>query len=110
MSDQSTLETLEDFKSFIMLCAASSDYNISEEEHQFILQTIPENRYKSLKRIVDRCSDFECIGIIADNKDKFLPDQESKNKLMDEMQALFHSDHNYSTLERNMFIALKRIL
>lgn len=110
MSEISAIQTFEDFKSFLLICAASSDHNISKEEHDFIVRIIPEKRYVAIKRIVDRCSDFECMNIIAEHKDKFVPDEAARKDLINDLLALFNSDHNYSTLERNMFLALKKIL
>ena len=110
MSVVSEIKSKQDFKSFILICAASSDFNISEEEHDFIVRLIPEERYKTLKRIADRCSDFECVNIIAEHKDEYLASPQEKQELIEEVLELFNSDHNYSTLERNMLLALKRIL
>jgi hypothetical protein len=110
MSVVTEIKSKQDFKSFILICAASSDFNISEEEHDFIIQLIPEERYKTLKRIADRCSDFECVNIIAEHKDDYLRTPQEKEALLQEIVELFKSDHNYSTLERNMLLAIKRIL
>ena len=110
MSSSSEIKNFQDFKSFIMICAASSDFNISEEEHQFIVNTIPEERYKTLKRIADRCSDYECLNIITDNKDKYLGTEEQRTNLINDILELFKSDHHFSTLERNMLLALKKII
>ena len=110
MSGSSEIKNFQDFKSFIMICAASSDFNISEEEHAFIVKTIPEERYILLKRIIDRCSDFECLNIITEHSDKYLQTEKQKSDLVEEILNLFKSDHNYSTLERNMLLALKKII
>ena len=110
MSGTDEIKSFEDFKSFIMICAASSDFNISEEEHEFIVQHIPEERYIVLKRIADRCSDFECVNLISEHKDEYIRTPQDKSDLINEILELFKSDHNFSTLERNMLIALKRIL
>ena len=104
------IKTLEDFKSFILICAASSDFNISEEEHRFITQHISEDRYIKLKRIADRCSDYECINLISSHKDDFIHNEQEKQELINEMMELFNSDHNFNALERNMLVALKRFL
>lgn len=110
MSVVTEIKTKKDFKSFILICAASSDFNISEEEHEYIIELIPEERYRALKRIADRCSDFECVNIIAEHKDKYIKTPQEKEALLEEMVELFKSDHNYSNLERNMLLAIKRIL
>ncbi|MCT4623126.1 MAG: TerB family tellurite resistance protein [Schleiferiaceae bacterium] len=110
MTGISEIKSYDDYKSFIMICAASSDFNISEEEHDFIVQTIPEERYQTLKRIADRCSDFECINIIAEHKNEYIKSPDEKKELMKEILELFNADHNFSTLERNMLLALKRML
>ena len=110
MNGTSEIKSYEDYKSFIMICAASSDFNISEEEHEFIVQSIPEKRYQVLKRMAERCSDFECVNIISEHKTIYIKNSEQKKELMKEILELFNSDHNFSTLERNMLIALKKIL
>lgn len=110
MTGSSEIKSYQDFKSFIMICAASSDFNISEEEHDFIVKSIPEERYLVLKRIADRCSDYECINVISELSKEFINSEDNKQELMKEIIELFNSDENYSTLERNMLIALKRIL
>ena len=85
MSVVSEIKSKQDFKSFILICAASSDFNISEEEHDFIVNLIPEERYKTLKRIVDRCSDFECVNIISEHKNEYLVNPEDKQELIQEV-------------------------
>ena len=110
MSGSDEIKSYEDFKGFIMICAASSDFHVTEEEHQFIVKNIPEERYLKLKRIAERCSDFECVNLISDHKDEYLKSPEDKMELINEILMLFNSDNNFNSLERNMLLALKRIL
>ena len=84
MTSTSEIKSYEDYKSFIMICAAGSDFNVSDEEHEFIVQSIPESRYQVLKRMADRCSDYECVNIIAEHKSLYINSPDQKKELMKE--------------------------
>ena len=67
-------------------------------------------KYESIKRRIDKSSDYECLEIVDTYKSRFLPDLASRTALIAEMEQLYAADTNKSVLERNMILGLKKIL
>lgn len=104
------IDTKDDFISFLLTYLAEADYRVSEEEKAIILHHVSLEKYELIKRSIDIKSDYECLEVINENKDHFLPTDASRNELIEEMEALFEADKKKSVLERNMILALKKIL
>jgi len=104
------ITTKDDFISFLLTYLAEADYRVSDEEKTVILRHVTKEKYEQIKRSLDSKSDFECLEIISACANDFLPSLESKNELIAEMELLYAVDKKKSVLERNMILALKKIL
>ncbi len=104
------IKSIEDFKSFLLIYLAEADYRVTEEEKTFILSHVTLPKYESIKRIIDKISDYECLEIVDTYKNRFLPDLASRTAFIAEMEQLYAADSRHSVLERNMILGLKKIL
>jgi len=104
------INSAEDFKSFLLTYLAEADYKVTEGEKSIILNHVSSEKYEAIKHSIDRISDFECLDVIENYKDEYLPTPESKAELIAEMEQLYAADHRHSVLERNMILGLKKIL
>ena len=106
----SDLQTADDFKSFLLTYLAEADFKVTPEEREIILKHISPDRYESLKALIDRLSDFECLQVITDYKRTHLTDQNDLDELIKEMDEIYHANDHTSILEKNMMLGLKKVL
>ena len=106
----SDLQTADDFKSFLLTYLAEADFKVTPEEREIILKHISPARYESLKALIDRLSDFECLQVITDYKRTHLTDQNDLDELIKEMDEIYHANDHTSILEKNMMLGLKKVL
>ena len=106
----SDLRSAEDYKSFLLTYLAEADYKVTQEEREIILKHISEDRYESLKSLIDRMSDFECLQVITTYKRAYLTDQHVLDELIREMEDIYNANDHKSVLEQNMLLGLKKVL
>lgn len=104
------IQTLDDFKCYLLTYVAEANFSISEEEKDIIFHHVTADRYEHIKRFIDTRSDYENLEIITAYKDKFLTDEATKQELFDEMNMIYKADKHPSVLERNMILSLKKLL
>jgi len=100
----------EDFLTYLLLYAANSDFVISEEERQFILNRVDEEKYRSIHKLFKMHSDFERSETVRLLGERYCNDEKNKCEIRKDIVKLFFADEDYSLLERNFFIAIKKIL
>jgi hypothetical protein len=100
----------EDFLTYLLLYAANADFNITEEEKKFILNKVDEEEYDKIHRIFRRNSDFERSETVRILGERYCKEPGNKCDLRNDMIKLFFADDDFSILEKNFFIAIKKIL
>ena len=106
----SDLQTAEDYKSFLLTYLAEADFKVTREEREIILKHISADRYDSLKHLIDRMSDFECLKVIGEYKRIHLTNQADLDALIAEMEEVYNANKHKSVLEKNMLLGLKKVL
>lgn len=102
--------TQDDYRTFVLLYAASVDANLDEDEMAFIEERSQHHNVKEIQRFSDKLSDIECLEIIEAKRDEFYPGETGKNQLMSELTALCKSDGVFSQLEHVVLKGLNRVL
>ena len=102
--------TKEDFITYLLLYAANSDFIISDEEKQFILKRVTEDEYKKIHKVFHKNNEFERSETVRFLGNRFCNDMDNKCEIRKDIINLFFADDDYSLLERNFFIAIKKIL
>ncbi len=102
--------TKEEFKAYLLLYASKSDQHISEEEKELILENISNEGYQKLKEELDEDNDFQSIQKIMYTINKYNYTKGDIEQLLIDVKNLFMADGHFDTLEKNMLVALKRIL
>ena len=106
----SDIQSIDDFKTFTLTYLAEADYKVTEEEKEIIFHHVSQERYEQIKALIDRLSDFECLNVISDYRNNFLSDEKVLDQLVDEMEELYKANKHTSILEKNMIMALKKVL
>ena len=102
--------TKEDFLTYLLLYAANSDFVISDEEKQFILNRVSEEEYHKIHRVFNKHSEADRSETISLLGNRFCNGEDDKCEIRKDIVKLFFADEDYSLLERNFFIAVKKIL
>jgi len=104
------IENLEDFKCYLLTYVAEANFSISEEEKEIIFHHVTPEKYQRIKRFIDGRSDYENLQIITAYKDEFLTTEAEREEVFAEMNMIYKADKHPSVLERNMILALKKLL
>ena len=110
MSPLNTEWTRQEFKAYLLLYAAQSNYFESEEETDFIKEVVSGDEYKKIHREIDRDNDYQRIQKILANIERFNYSKEEIHVLVEDIQKLFLADGEIDLLESNFFHALKRLI
>jgi hypothetical protein len=102
--------TYQDFLSYMLIYAASSDLNISEEEREYIQKRVEKDEFKEILKCFNKHSDYERIEVVKTLGEKYSNDIGSKSELRKELIKLFYADDDYSILEKNFFLMIKKIM
>lgn len=98
-----------DFLTYLLLYATHADFNFDEEERNFILSKVDEATFNRVNRIFEKHNDIQRIDRIRYYMEKGKYSQADAATLTSQVLKLFKADGDYSTLEQNLMIGLKRI-
>ena len=104
------IENLDDFTCFLLTYVAEANYRITEGEKEIILAHVSPDKYERIVQFINNRSDYECLQLIEYYRKEFLMDDASRALLFAEMEALYQADEKHSILEKNMIMALKKLI
>lgn len=99
-----------DYLLFLSLYIANSDAQITEDERDIIQGYFGADAYKSMRKYADSCSDFECIGIITDLREKFFPGEEGKKLLLQRMKEIENADGDFNAIEHIIVRNIQKLI
>ncbi len=100
----------EEFTTFLLLYASHADLELSESEEKAMLDRLDPAHYEAVKEVFDRSSDYEIIQVILSYKGLYFPTLSRTEELLDLLKKQFFADGEFSTLEKNTFRLLKKLL
>ncbi len=102
--------TYEEFSTFALLYAASVNADAEPEDEALIRRRADEATYRKIKAAFDKCSDIRCIDILRAYHDKYMADEASRQRLLDDVRRLFEADEKYTNFERELVHMFKLVL
>lgn len=102
--------TFEDYYAFLLVYAAEADFVIREDERQYIIDKIGEQRFITFLAYFKDLKDIERIDLVYDFKEKYCRTQEDGDRMMQEIVALLKEDDHIGAVEEELIISIKRIL
>ena len=102
--------THDEFMAFLLFFVANADMECTDAERQMILNSIPEGHLPMIETEYNRLSDFERINVLQSYKGKYYESDAQKKDILDTLKNICKADGEYSTMEKNMVMMLKRIL
>ncbi|MCB0651801.1 MAG: hypothetical protein KDC85_11040 [Saprospiraceae bacterium] len=110
MSDKMPNWSKNEFLGYLFMYCAHADYIETEEEKDLIKSKIDKEVYQKIHQEFDGDNDYESIEKIVAAAGKYYPTPEAKEILVSEIMKLFLSDGTFDTMERNIFLGLKRLI
>lgn len=102
--------TYEEFSTFAMLYAASVNADVEPDDLNLIRQRVDENTFDKMKSVFDQCSDIKCIDILRAYHDRYMADEASRQRLLDDVKILFEADDRYTNFERELVRMFRMVL
>jgi len=103
-------ETDREFLTYLLLFATHADFKFDAEERAHILSKVDESTFNKVNRTFEKQNDIQRIDRIRYYMEKGNYSQADVATLTSEVVKLFKSDGDYSMLEHNLMIGLKRIM
>ncbi len=100
----------EEFTTFLLLYASNADLELSESEEAEMKKRLDLKRYESIKEEYDNSSDYEIIQTILSYKGLYFPTIDRTKELLALIKKQFFADGEFSTLEKNAFLILRKLL
>ena len=102
--------TYEEFSTFAMLYAASINTDVESEDEALIRQRVDEDTFKKIKSVFGQCSDIKCIELLRAYHDRYMADEASRQRLLDDVRKLFEADEKFTNYERELVHMFKMVL
>jgi len=88
------------FTTFLLIYAAHVDYELTQNEVDFILERTDQATYDAMLELFMNNNDYACMKIILRHKPLYYQNQEAQDKLFSDLKALFEVDGEFSRIEQ----------
>ncbi|HNM25108.1 MAG TPA: hypothetical protein PKL15_06745 [Saprospiraceae bacterium] len=100
----------EEFHAFVLLYAANTDGNVTEDEERLISPTLPAESYARVRELFFKSSDAEVLDIIVAFKNKYCGTPADKERILADMRAVFEAHHGFEQIEREMLHMFDKLM
>ena len=101
---------VNEYLAYILLYAANADFEIAEEEMQIMRETLSKQEFKRIRKAFDDSNDSERLDVIMYYKDTYIDILMDTPSIVKQLKAIFLADDRYPSIEKAVFIYLKRLL
>jgi hypothetical protein len=102
--------TNKEFKTYVLLYAAQSNYIETESESEYILSKVDEAIFNSIHTEIVHDNDYQSMEKIKNYLSENEYSIEDKESLLKDIKNVFFADGSVDVLERNVFLFLKKII
>jgi len=102
--------TKKEFKAYVLLYAAHCNFIETEEERNYILSKVDKQTFNKIHTEVVVDSDKENLDKIQKYLKVNKYNQEDKDDLLRDIKNVFFADGSVDSLEKKVFLLLKKIL
>lgn len=100
----------EEFTTFLLLYASNADLELSINEEEEMKKRLDLDKYEKIKQEFDASSDYKIIQIILSYKGIYFPTLDRTKELLNLIKKQFFADGDFSTLEKNTYRILQKLL
>ena len=102
--------TKEEFKAFLLLYAAQTNFFETQEEIEFIESRFPNEIINKIRKQTNKLNDYEKSKIIINQIKSNEYSQSDLDEILVEIKELYKSDGVFDSLEQSIFSMLNRLL
>ncbi|TCP25184.1 hypothetical protein EV195_104217 [Tenacibaculum skagerrakense] len=100
----------QEFKAYLLIYAMNADLTQREEEIELIKNQVFEDIFLKMQEEFNNDNDYEAITKIISTINDFNYSEEEIQSLTNQMKEVFKTDNDFSIMERNLALGLKRLL
>ena len=102
--------TKEEFKAFLLLFAAQTNFIETQEEIEYIESKFPNEIINRTRKKINKLNDYQKSKIIVNQIKSNEYVQRDLDEILLEIKELYKSDGVFDSLEQSMFAMLKKML
>jgi hypothetical protein len=110
MNTKKTNWNENEFRIYLLLQAAYSDMQLSEEEKSLIISKSLEDEYQIVSKQFEEDKDYERVQTILSFREKYYPSMKDIDNLLKEVAVLLGCNDIVTMQERYFFKRLKQLL
>jgi predicted AlkP superfamily phosphohydrolase/phosphomutase len=102
--------TKEEFKAFLLLYAAQTNFIETQEEIEYIESRFPNEIINKIRKEINKLNDYQKSEIIVNQIKSNEYVQSDLDEILVEIKELYKSDGVFDSLEQSIFSMLNRLL
>ena len=102
--------TKEEFKAFLLLYAAQTNFIETQEEIEYIESKLPDEIINKIRKEINKLNDYQKSEIIVNQIKSNEYVQSDLDEILLEIKELYKSDGVFDSLEKSMFSMLEKLL
>ena len=102
--------TKEEFKAFLLLFAAQTNFIETQEEKEYIESKFPNEIINRTRKEINKLNDYQKSEIIVNQIKSNEYVQSDLDEILLEIKELYKSDGVFDSLEQSMFSMLEKLL
>ena len=102
--------TKEEFKVFLLLFAAQTNFIETQEEIEYIESKFPNEIINRTRKEINKLNDYQKSEIIVNQIKSNEYVQSDLDEILSELKELYKSDGVFDSLEQSMFSMLEKLL
>ena len=102
--------TKEEFKAFLLLYAAQTNFIETQEEIEYIESKLPDEIINKIRKEINKLNDYQKSEIIVNQIKSNEYVQSDLDEILLEIKELYKSDGVFDSLEQSIFSMLNRLL
>ena len=102
--------TKEEFKAFLLLYAAQTNFIETQEEIEYIESKFPNEIINRTRKEINKLNDYQKSEIIVNQIKSNEYVQSELDEILVEIKELYKSDGVFDSLEQSMFSMLEKLL
>lgn len=110
MKENVSIWSKEELQAYLFIYCAHADFVEKKEEKDMILSNVDRTTFNKIHQEFDEDTDYQRIQKILAATENYYKSRAQKDKLIEEIMALFLSDGKFDTLEKNLLRELKRLI
>lgn len=110
MEEFKTNWTHEELKGYMLLYCAHADFNVSQEEKEYIKSKVGVEKYQKIRKEFEDDNDYQQIQKIHNTIKRLEYSKEEIDEAFKSIKKLFLSDGDMDILEQNIYRGLKHLL